>query len=530
MKQIRRLLQDRRRSQRGSVLSGVLIITAFVAIIAGALLTELSTNFLLSRALVHRVSNEATVNSEVELAINGMQGQSVYQGCPALPTATLNGTAASATYLTCGATLDAHTTPPYKSIAATAPVAVDGTYSTQFNEYLVGDSAGTFYRYSPGQQLWKVAMGGRVSGPPQAMPDHVTITVPVVNPTVPASPGCGSAGTCVAVLSTGETLPECYLPTTAEVNVRPAAGVNNSMFTFVGASDGSLYAYLTAGAQCIPAGRVQLPQTIVAVAVFAGPVTKKSVADEIFVGMSDGVSSQLQQYEYITGKNGGFNFIASWGLAPGRASGGTFDSSTLPARAAVTFTNGLVEVLQVQSGSVTLQGQYQLPTTIAGSPTWCCGAGPAKIGVGGGNGSLYVLDASPTLLASYQTGGAINGTPSVDGGGDWFVGVDDGNVYEVPAIQSSPTTWSFGQSAFGAIGSSVQVVRCGSSACAYLASAQGGIYMVQLDARQATLWACIGSAPSSCSGDNPRLWANLQVGSLSSTGTVHVSGWSYYSV
>ena len=46
MKELRALLSDRRRSQRGSVLSGVLIMVAFLAIISGALMTELSTNFV----------------------------------------------------------------------------------------------------------------------------------------------------------------------------------------------------------------------------------------------------------------------------------------------------------------------------------------------------------------------------------------------------------------------------------------------------------------------------------------------------
>jgi len=70
VKAIRAVLKDRKRSQRGSVLSGVLIITAFLAIIAGGLMTELSSSFLLSRAQLHRVDNEATVNSAVELALN----------------------------------------------------------------------------------------------------------------------------------------------------------------------------------------------------------------------------------------------------------------------------------------------------------------------------------------------------------------------------------------------------------------------------------------------------------------------------
>jgi len=76
MKAVRELLGDRKRAQRGSVLSGVLIIVAFLAIIAGALMTELSTNLLLSRALVHRVANEATLNSAMELALDKLQSLS----------------------------------------------------------------------------------------------------------------------------------------------------------------------------------------------------------------------------------------------------------------------------------------------------------------------------------------------------------------------------------------------------------------------------------------------------------------------
>src|SRR5205807_10660567 len=54
VKAIRGMLADRRRRQNGSVLSAVLILVAFLAIISGALMTELSTNFLLSHALVNR--------------------------------------------------------------------------------------------------------------------------------------------------------------------------------------------------------------------------------------------------------------------------------------------------------------------------------------------------------------------------------------------------------------------------------------------------------------------------------------------
>src|SRR5207245_10049118 len=67
------LLKDRRRSQRGSVLSGVLIMTAFIAIISGALMTELSTNFLLSHTLLNRAANEATDSSAADLSLSQRQ-------------------------------------------------------------------------------------------------------------------------------------------------------------------------------------------------------------------------------------------------------------------------------------------------------------------------------------------------------------------------------------------------------------------------------------------------------------------------
>ncbi|HEX7265090.1 MAG TPA: hypothetical protein VF383_13020, partial [Candidatus Dormibacteraeota bacterium] len=82
MKSLRALLGDRRRSQQGSVLGGVLIITAFLAILSGALMTELSTNFLLSTDLVNRVNTEATVSSAAETYINQLQNTPLNTPCP----------------------------------------------------------------------------------------------------------------------------------------------------------------------------------------------------------------------------------------------------------------------------------------------------------------------------------------------------------------------------------------------------------------------------------------------------------------
>jgi len=82
---IRSLLGDRRRAQQGGVLSGVLIMVTFLAIIAGALMTELSTHFLISHVLVNRVGNEATVNSAMELALGPASEHGDRQRLPRSP-------------------------------------------------------------------------------------------------------------------------------------------------------------------------------------------------------------------------------------------------------------------------------------------------------------------------------------------------------------------------------------------------------------------------------------------------------------
>ena len=61
MKGLGPVFKDRRRRQRGSVLSGLLIIVAFLAILIGSIMSELTSSFLISRTLVTRVQREATV-------------------------------------------------------------------------------------------------------------------------------------------------------------------------------------------------------------------------------------------------------------------------------------------------------------------------------------------------------------------------------------------------------------------------------------------------------------------------------------
>ena len=166
MKSVRELLTDGRRAQRGSVLSGVLITTAFLAIIAGALMTELSTHFLISRALVNRVANEATVSSAMEMAIDQLQTTSLESGCPASSQVTENNRSAVASKSQC---LQRRIT---AGPASWSSFNVDGT-RVQIggrDEYLVGDTSGVVYQYDFGKSTPnRLELGGYVTGQPQAM-------------------------------------------------------------------------------------------------------------------------------------------------------------------------------------------------------------------------------------------------------------------------------------------------------------------------------------------------------------------------
>ena len=67
---------------------------------------------------------------------------------------------------------------------------------------------------------------------------------------------------------------------------------------------------------------------------------------------------------------------------------------------------------------------------------------------------------------------------------------------------------------------------------AYLGSANSNLYTVQLNARDAVLSSCLTTAPPTCSGANPHLWASVEVevGLPTSPLIVSIRGWSYYSV
>ncbi len=542
MKALRAVLADRKRSQRGSILSAVLIIVAFLAIISGALMTALSTNFLLSNDLLNRVNTEATVNSAAELAISRLQAASLNAPCPAFSSVTYNSQTAAATVASCAAVIDRRSPQSFTSIASSKPFQRDGTHAqlTGLNDYVVGDTGGNVFDYTYGRSAprWTLGLGGSVTATPLVMRDPN-------NPgqfldLVPASgPICAPASLCINVLSddgsSSPPAPQCTMAANTTVESQPAAGVNFPYIAFAGDSSGNVYSIdlSTSGTTCdieesLPAGQ----------AVTAGPVVfacgstcGASRPDEVYVVTSNGTSSHLVHFTFAS--SGNLTFVGSLVLPGANASGVAVESPTLPSRLAISFAGGQVDVLQIDAGAnMSLVGSVGLPAGINGAPYWChCPGSLNLIGVGGDNGSLYVLNTNLTTNATYSGGSGIQTAPAADGAGNWYFAADNGRLYEVqkPASSSTMTLAASYGSAGAAISSSPVVGSCPAGICAYIASADAHAYLVSLDARAAVLTACISSAPPTCSAVNPRLWTRVEVGVAGDPREVHVQGWSYYS-
>lgn len=543
MRAISALLRDRKRSQRGSVLSGVLIITAFLAIISGALMTELSGNFILSHTLATRVTNEATLNSSVELAINRLGSTSIGAGCPGLANLNLNGHVAVPSYVSCWPTVR-RGEPQLTSVASgSARFNVDATHAvipaSGVNDYIVGDSAGTVHDYPfGGTSGWTMALGGTITASATAMvdasdPTDVSILVPVDHPTAAAG-GCDSTQPCVALLSgLPGTKPSlvCYMPSLTDVISAPAAGVNFPGVAFFGDSVGDLFAYAsTENGACTP--QATAPSSDGDDGVVAGPVVfagKQPNTDMVYAVVGDSVASSLVRYQYT--KNG-FGPVTKLALPAPSVQGLAVDGTTLPARLAITFSGGTVAVVQIQADfTMSPPASTDLGTALSDPPAWCHCPGPANvIGVGGQNGALYLLDPSLNTVATLPAGGpAISTAPQSDGVGDWFFGADDGMLYE--AQQAGQATMAvvtaFGPPG-GAVSSGAQVGGCPAGLCAYVGAGTAD-YIVKLDARDVVISSCLSTTPPACSGDKPRLWASVEVGAAGSPRTAHVQAWSYYS-
>jgi hypothetical protein len=514
------LLRDRKRAQRGSVLSGVLIITAFLAIITGALMTELSTNFILARDLVNRNTNEATVSSAMELALNQLQQPPVSSGCPNLQPASLNGQSASVSYLNCAPIASRS---PQLIASSGGPFTIDGTHALGSGEYVVADSGGTVFGFpfepstaqSPG---WSVPLNGSVTGSPMATLDGSNVpvdVVPAANASALPATGAGCGEFCVALIvegaaSSNPTL-QCYLPTMDQVTASPAEGLANPQLAFFGDHSSRLYAFVATGAsQCAR-------QTFVDTGygpVVAGPVVfQNGSRDELFV-VVDGNPARLLHYTF---RSGSFGRLADNIPLPAT---GPVGMATQGTKLAVAFGSGTVAVVKIDSGfDPTVLATRSVGSGIADSPYWAPGG---QIGVGGTNGTLYVLDPNLSVMTSYAGVSPIHTTPAVDAIGDWLFGADDGNLYEVPAGQTNVLPITRFGAVGGSVGSGVQVGNCSQAICVYFGALNNAAYLVTLDARQAVLTSCI-------TGQQPCLWARVQVDTARTPQTVHVQGWSYYS-
>jgi hypothetical protein len=305
---------------------------------------------------------------------------------------------------------------------------------------------------------------------------------------------------------------------------------------FFGDTSGNVYAVDANGPSDGDCSTV--PSTGTANPVVAGPVVIAcngcgTRTDEVFVLTTGGGSSSLARFTYT--RNGlSSNPAGSLAFPWPNAKGMAFDAGSM--RLAISFGGGQVALVQLSSsGGMTQVAQNVNLVTggISRAPYWCrCPGLGNEIGIGGRNGTLYVLDTNLNIYSSYAGGKAIDTTPVADGAGDWYFGANDGRIYEVQKPGGGPAmivAASFG-TAGAAFGSSPVIGACPAGICIYVGSLDASAYLVPLDARNAVLTACISIAPPNCAaGSNPRLWTQVEVGDAASSRTVHIQGWSYYS-
>jgi hypothetical protein len=581
MRELKQLLRDRRRRQRGSVLSAILIIVAFLSILIGGLLTELTGSFMVSRDLVTRVKTEATVTSVAELGIHQLQAGPVPPVCTHDArgpwSLTLNGQAAIVTQ-TCSAIL-----PEQSSSLGAGSYNVDGVQDTLAgrNRYLVTNAAGRLVSYPFGQTSpsWSIALGATPTAPLLTALDpdgSVNILVAATKNTA----GCG--GHCVVAFNergAGAPTFNCDLAATGTVNTRPGAEVtaggspNFPGYVFFGDSS-HLYAYdASSGGSCPQLDVAALGGRVAgAPLVFPGQASGNTTSDEIFVLVTSSTGTSLQHWRYTETKNdagngegngnkktlslsqvgnslalGGANAVG-YGINSTRPTSGT----TLSLAVA---TPGRLEVARIAVGSsgssytMSIGPSAVLPSgaLTTRAPYWCpspCGlAGQALIGVGASvgttNGFLYLFNAGLTsTLYRYNVHTAVNTTPMADANGDWYFGANDGSVYDVEIpMPTSPTPSLLSLAAtFGpgsVVASSPIVGACTGGPCLYFGSTTAGAYFVRIGStRVSGLRACVSSSPCSpTSAVKPQLWALVQVGPGAVWGGtgVYVQGWSYYS-
>ena len=548
------------------MLSGVLIIVAMLAILIGALMTQLSSAFALSRTASIRLTNEATVNSAVELALHNLQigpvpAVCVRDGRGPWPV-TLNGRSAVVTQ-TCTAIV-----PDVATSLSPGNYQVDGFHEaiSGINDYVVGDQSGLLraYHFGTPNLRWSVDAGGAITAPAFAMPGssgHVSLLVPNAS----SRSTCG--GHCVSLYDQQSGTPtfRCDMAAGGAVNSAPAAEASPQGFTrnfpgyvFFGDAGGQISIYdASTNGSCAPVAQagVNLGAPVIGQPlVFTGTNTGSRGANaaavaDIFVVTSNSNTTRLEHWQYVEsigssgGENGGSGsglvFIRSVGVGFGGGTLVSAPSSPVPdigssVSQVVAGISGALRVVTISASSNRSGPTYSasagasgsVPASVTSAPYWCRCPGGDLIGIGSTNHVLYLLNTALATRWTYPAPAAINTTPVGDANGDWYFGADDGYVYDVEIPASGPI---FNAARFGPIGpvsSSPIEAACGTGLCLYFGSASSG-YFVQLGStRTNDLRACISSGPGSLTcAANPRLWARATVGGSG----VSVQGWSYYS-
>jgi hypothetical protein len=482
--------------------------------------------------MVKRVTNEATVNSAIELALSRLQTaqrNAPNAPCPALSTATVNNLTASATYLSCWpANREASIGTAVGS--GSAPFNLDGAQilANGFRDYVIGNSSGTIFDYRLGDTRWrwKLQLNGTLTAPPLVLPNPSSGSL--ATDVLPMTGGeCYPNTNCIEVLSDNNSnnpSRQCTIPGNGPIVSQAASSPTYGGYVYY--SDGpSLTVNDVSGGDCDAVTAIPLIQPVIVGPIAIGCTTCSRLSDQVYVVVSDGASSRLVRSSFTGGRLSVVdNVLLPWNNASGIAASG----SGLPASLAITFAGGGVAAVQLDStGAMTLMAT-SLPAGIAGAPHWCAACGNL-FAVGGQDGVFYLFDSSLKLIASKSTSSQkITTSPSIDGAGNWYVGSDDGLVHELQ-LQNGQLyeRETYGQ--MGRFGSSPQLGSCAQGICIYLGGQDGNVYLVPLNARKAVISACITKSAPTCSGANPRLWATVEVGDRISPGTVHVQGWSYYS-
>ena len=564
--------QWRSSGQRGSVLSALLIIIAFLSILGGALMNEISGQFLLTQTLSNRIAAQATVNASVESSIAQLQSRNVPsrcstdQGAGVAPAVNLNGSSATAA-ITCMAIV-----PDAITRIAFGAFPQDGTHVTAggLNTYLVGANRTLLnFPFGSAKLTWSASVGGTVSGQPNQALDptnagHFITTVPIGNAVALVDYPSGASQ-------------KCAMPSNGLVTAQPGfehPPVGSSPFfpsyVFFGDSSGNLYAYdASTRGSCGPLASV----SGLGGPVIAGPLALTGELNgdspcgagggdggnsntrtvDLFAVVNASGAGRLVHYQYCeaTGnrRSGGpipptiyaMNDSRSLGLRTpaGAAFSSVTPSTAGPIRLAVTSQAGQIGTASIRASNGDGGLTYSISTgsvvTLAGSfndsPFWCHCPGGDRIGAGNNRGTLYILDAQLAQRFTFDDGGIpINTTPSADALGDWYFGADDGYIHDVEPPASGTAMFQAGQ--FGPVSpvTSSPVVGgttdgCGGRVCVYFGAGSGSELVQIGDVRVLDLRARLTA------GSGPSLWARVEVGNPAYVGGqgVHVLSWSYFS-